>query len=102
MHGKRAAGRLGRIANFTETRALSPLGSRERSVMAYVSRLRAGLEPFPGYCLESLVGRGGFSEVWQARSPYGQPVALKFLACGSDTSAAREIRSLQAIRQLQH
>lgn len=63
--------------------------------------LHAGLEPYPGYRLRRLLGRGGFAEVWESESPSGPPVALKFMPC-SDQSPAREIQSLQALRFLKH
>jgi serine/threonine protein kinase len=68
----------------------------------YVERLASGLEPFPGYCLRHRLGSGGFGEVWEAETPLGRAVALKFLPCDNPQAAAMEIRSLQAVRQLRH
>jgi serine/threonine-protein kinase len=64
--------------------------------------LAPGIEPFPGYCLIRLLGRGGWGEVWKARHPDGEHVALKFLACDSQLASSQEIRALQSIRQLCH
>ncbi len=69
--------------------------------MTRLQSLQAELEPFPGYRLRQLIGRGGFSEVWEALAPDQRRVALKFLAC-RDYTPAREIQSLQAIRRLNH
>lgn len=62
----------------------------------------AGSEPFPGYRLLRLRGRGGFATVWEASSPSGERVALKFMSSGNSTSTAREVRSIQAIQKLSH
>jgi serine/threonine-protein kinase len=60
------------------------------------------MEPYPGYKLRQLVGQGGFAEVWEAETQTGQIVALKFLPCDDSLAATKEVRSIQAVRQLQH
>ena len=70
--------------------------------MVQVVALQAGVEPYPGFHLLQLLGRGGWGEVWKAEQPDGKAVALKFLPCDSQLAAAQEIRALQSIRQLQH
>ncbi len=70
--------------------------------MVQVAALSPGVEPYPGYQLVCLLGRGGWGEVWKAEQPDGNSVALKFLPCDSQLAAAQEIRALQSIRQLQH
>ncbi len=62
----------------------------------------AGAEPFPGYKLLRLRGRGAFATVWESTSPSGQLVALKFMSSANSNSTSREIRSLQGIQKLQH
>jgi serine/threonine protein kinase len=57
--------------------------------------------PFPGYCLRRALGRGGFAEVWEAKTSQGERVALKFLPL-TGAAARRELRSIQAVRQLNH
>jgi serine/threonine-protein kinase len=61
-----------------------------------------GHEPFPGYRLRQVRGRGAFAEVWEAQAPDGTLLALKFMTTASPTVAAREVRSIQAIKQLRH
>src|SRR6476660_2671946 len=70
--------------------------------MARRLQLEAGMVPFPGYRLIRMLGRGGFADVWQAETPDGTQQALKFLSCDDGRAAPREIRTLQAVRQLYH
>jgi serine/threonine protein kinase len=62
----------------------------------------AGSEPFPGYRILRLRGRGGFATVWEAGSPTGESVALKFMSSGNAHSTSREVRSIQAVQKLAH
>jgi serine/threonine protein kinase len=48
------------------------------------------------------IGRGGWSEVWQARCPAGGDCALKFMPCDPDLAPAKEIRAIQALRHVKH
>lgn len=64
--------------------------------------LEAGSEPFPGFRLHELRGRGGFAEVWSATNPEGDHVALKFFTSDKTTSTVKEVKSLTAIQKLQH
>lgn len=70
--------------------------------MSQTVPLQSGMEAFPGHRLRQILGRGGFSEVWEAETSDGATVALKFMACDDGLAAAKEIRSIQAVRQLQH
>jgi hypothetical protein len=65
--------------------------------MVQATDLFSGKEFCPGYRLVRLLGRGGYGSVWEAQGD-GQTVALKFLPCDDQCTAAREIRSIQAIR----
>jgi serine/threonine-protein kinase len=64
--------------------------------------LQTGLEAIPGYFLTGLRGRGGYAEVWEAETADGRKVALKFLSGLEESSSPREIRAIQAVRQLPH
>jgi serine/threonine protein kinase len=47
-------------------------------------------------------GRGGFAEVWEATSPAGPPVALKFLPSANPSTTAREVRAMQSFLSMEH
>ena len=64
--------------------------------MSSFTELHAGLEPFPGYRLQQLIGRGGFACVWEVEGPDGYPLALKFIRASDRLAAAEEIRSIHA------
>jgi serine/threonine protein kinase len=64
--------------------------------------IQAGMEPYPGFRLTRFLGRGGFSEVWEAEVAGSSPIALKFMPTEQGGAAPREIRALQLIRQLNH
>lgn len=57
-------------------------------------------EPVPGYRLGRRLGRGGFSEVWEAAGPAG-PLALKFVP-QTERAARVEWRSVEVLRHIQH
>jgi len=64
-------------------------------------RLEVGAEPMAGYRLRQKRGEGGFAEVWEATSPEGTLVALKFVNARL-RDAFREVRSIQSIGKLRH
>lgn len=71
-------------------------------MVAQLTRLSKGAAIEPGFTLTQFLGSGGLGEVWRAEPGCGRPVALKFLRCGSQQAASREIRALQSIRQVRH
>jgi serine/threonine protein kinase len=60
------------------------------------------MEVAGGYRLGQVLGQGGFAQVWEAQTRDNRRIALKFIPCRRDLSAAKEIRAIQAIRQLVH
>jgi len=65
--------------------------------------IQAGYEPIPGYRVESLLGRGGFGEVWKCEAPGGLKKAIKFVYGAMDQDrATRELKSLNRIKSVQH
>lgn len=71
------------------------------AVVGYMP-LQAGMQPYPGYRLRQLLGRGGFAEVWEADSPSGGTCALKFMPAMDSLAASKEIRSIRAVSTLEH
>jgi serine/threonine-protein kinase len=64
--------------------------------------LFAGKDLCPGYKLKRLVGKGGYGSVWEAQTPDGTCVALKFLQCQNSNAAAEEIKAIQNVKKLHH
>jgi serine/threonine protein kinase len=60
-----------------------------------------GSRPLPEYELVSLLGRGGFGEVWKAVGPGGFEVALKFIHLGEQAGRV-ELRALQLMKGIRH
>jgi serine/threonine-protein kinase len=81
---------------------VSPAFPEEVATVRHAVPLRTGLEPFPGYRLRRLLGYGSFAEVWDAEADDGSRMALKFLPAEHQHATPGELRSLQAIRRLQH
>ncbi len=65
-------------------------------------RLEVGAEPLPGWKLVELRGKGGFAEVWEAAGPGGERVAVKFMESRNAAASAKEMRIIQAVRQMRH
>lgn len=70
--------------------------------MALAQQLQVGSVPYPGYRLRQMISRGAFGEVWETETNTGQTLALKFLPASDALVSAKEIRAIQAIRQLVH
>ncbi len=63
----------------------------------------AGCEPVPGtgYRLLSVLGRGGFGEVWKATAPGGAEVAIKVIRLGG-REGRKEFKALQLVKKVRH
>jgi len=61
-----------------------------------------GQELIPGYRVRQLRGRGSFGSVWEVEAADGTAYAFKVMPCSDSTAAAKEIRALQAVRDLCH
>ena len=73
--------------------ATSPLGLAESQVVRCSG----------GYYLLSRLGGGSFGEVWNARAPGGFPAAVKVIQRQlEDAQAQRELKSLEAMKELRH
>jgi serine/threonine protein kinase len=66
--------------------------------------IEAGSQPIPGHRLTKRLGAGAFGEVWEARDPSGNVVALKFMDCRTAPPSliSSEIRILRGLSELQH
>jgi serine/threonine protein kinase len=60
------------------------------------------MEPYPGVQLGQVLGKGGFAEVWEAKTAEGKSIALKFLPSRDDRATSSEIRAIELVRKLQH
>jgi serine/threonine-protein kinase len=78
------------------------VGSSSSKGQEKIVHLMPGMVVASSYKLCEMLGRGGFGQVWEAEIKDGRRVALKFIPCKRDMSAAKEVRAIQAVRRLNH
>ncbi|MCA9245830.1 MAG: protein kinase [Planctomycetales bacterium] len=61
-----------------------------------------GDEAVPGYRLIERLGSGGLGEVWKAQAAGGAHVALKIVSGLRETSALKELRALELVKNIHH
>jgi serine/threonine protein kinase, bacterial len=78
------------------------VGMEHTIVSGRIIQLVPGAEPYPGYRLVHLLGKGGWSDVWKARQENGGTCALKFMPCDPGLAPSKEVRALQALHHIKH
>ena len=68
--------------------------------MAQDAPTETPLPNVPGYCIERMLGRGGFASVFSATDAGGQRLALKVATPGDETASAQLVREERALRAI--
>jgi len=67
----------------------------------HVTKFEPGAEPIPGVFLKTILGQGGFGEVWEASHPLYLNVAIKILPKSKDSTAV-EKKTLEWLQAIEH